>query len=212
MELRLEILGGVGLNRADYRFGDLTCSWLGLKEAWPYVVVEFQGQTWTTPPTKAEDDFTALRLKTVVDLSDGEPDSQLTFRVYHKKSRLQKGILFDPLVGTATLRLKDLLRVVATMRAFRRKEPVVATMELQNGISEVCSSLSIRYTLIDSTGLQEQIRNLDMQITRMSHTLQASSVVSSWKKVTQSILGIRIRPRYEKMESGPRCKRLGSMN
>merc|ERR1719387_3326989 len=56
-------------------------------------------------------------------------------------------------------------------------------MILQNGTSEVGSSLFIRYMLLpsvpaalmDSTSHQEQILNLYMQITRMYDTLQASS-------------------------------------
>jgi hypothetical protein len=119
MELRLEVLHAQQLSSADYRFGDLNCSFLG-SDLRPFVEVTCQSQKQLSHPVHARGGTAIFGWNTCFDLEEGDPNC--LFRVYDKKGA-QTALWGDPLIGEAVL---PLVKQISP-------KGLVATFTLRNG-------------------------------------------------------------------------------
>jgi len=119
MELRLEVLHAQQLLSAEYRFGDLSCSFLG-SDLRPFVEVTCQSQKQLSHPVHARGGTAIFGWNTCFDLEEEDPNC--LFRVYDKKGA-QTALRGDPLIGEAVL---PLVKQISS-------KGLIATFTLRNG-------------------------------------------------------------------------------
>lgn len=127
MQLRLEVLHAQDLLNAEYRFGDLSCSFLGASDLRPFVEVAFQSQKQLSSPVHARGGTAVFGWSACFDLVEG--DRNCTFRVYDKKGA-QSAMRGDPLIGEAVLPLVDQVSTAGLLATFTLRNGRISTGQL----------------------------------------------------------------------------------
>jgi len=125
---------------ADLRFGDLSCTLLGINDLRPFIEITFQSQKRRSSPVHAKRGTAIFGWSTCFTLN-GE-DRNCVFRMYDKRGA-QSALRGDPLIGSAVLPLVERLP----------SEGLVASFTLRKGRAST-GQLTVHYELLPSKDAQ----------------------------------------------------------